>query len=187
MLSNISFLYIHFNYRGDDPARICNVEPLQDNPLSSSVLLHTGSVPFLYFCRDLLQSQHPLLRYVSDLNQKYQCDIGSMILPVLPFSPVMVVQVQDFTRCNHSINVPSHAEIYFTIPRLILAALLLILTVTQTLKQSIEMYKATMQWQPNQYMMFLVKEGILYFILYVLLFLLFNLFRSPSSSPGPSV
>ena len=53
------------------------------------------------------------------------------------------------------------------IPRFALGAMLLILAVAQTLKQSVSMYKATKQWQPNRYMGRLVKDGVLYFLVYV--------------------
>ncbi|KAF8120490.1 hypothetical protein EV363DRAFT_91134 [Boletus edulis] len=53
-------------------------------------------------------------------------------------------------------------------PRVVLAAALVIFAVSQTLKQSFEMYKATKQWQPNRYMQKLVGDGILYFFVYVL-------------------
>ncbi|KAH0827337.1 hypothetical protein J3R83DRAFT_3965, partial [Lanmaoa asiatica] len=75
--------------------------------------------------------------------------------------------ILDSTHCNYSINVPSRVEIYYTVPRFVLAALLLILAVIQALKQSIDMYKATEHWQPNQCMKSLVKEGTIYFFLCV--------------------
>lgn len=56
---------------------------------------------------------------------------------------------------------------YATIPRFVLSGVLLILAVTQTVKQSIGMYKATKQWLPNKYMQQLTSDGILYFLVYV--------------------
>ena len=53
------------------------------------------------------------------------------------------------------------------IPRFVLSAVLFVLALTQTLKQSVAMYKATKQWQPNRYMMLLVQHGIIYFFTYV--------------------
>ena len=79
------------------------------------------------------------------------------------FYPVTVVRVLDFTHCNYLINVPSHVEIYYAIPHFVLGALLLILAVTQALKGSIEIHKATKQWRPNQYTMSFANEGTLYF------------------------
>ena len=45
--------------------------------------------------------------------------------------------------------------------------MLLILAVIQTLRQLVGMYKATKQWQLNQYMQQLMGDGILYFLVYV--------------------
>ena len=56
-----------------------------------------------------------------------------------------------------------HAEI----PRFILGAMLLILAITQTFRESVNMYKATKQWQPNRYMKRLARDGIIYFLVYV--------------------
>ncbi|KAF8452911.1 hypothetical protein L210DRAFT_3499738 [Boletus edulis BED1] len=58
----------------------------------------------------------------------------------------------------------SAIQVYLVIPRLVLSAALVIFAVSQTLKQSFEIYKATKQWQPNRYMQKLVGDGILYFI-----------------------
>ncbi|KAF8122286.1 hypothetical protein EV363DRAFT_1106998, partial [Boletus edulis] len=83
---------------------------------------------------------------------------------------VTLAQVLDFSFCNVSfINTPSRLYVYRAAPRLVLAAVLVILAVSQTLNQSFEMYKATKQWQPNRYMQKLVGDGVLYFIVYVLI------------------
>lgn len=69
--------------------------------------------------------------------------------------------------------------LYTTIPRFLLAVVLLLLAATQTLKQSVEMYTLTKQWQPNQYMQRLMTDGILYFIMCVSLFSSFHSHLSP--------
>ena len=89
-------------------------------------------------------------------------------LPIIsfhPFSTVTISQVMNFSLCDASIPVmPSvHAEI----PRFILGATLLILAVTQTFKESVNMYRATQQWQPNRYLKRLARDGIIYFLVYV--------------------
>ena len=92
-------------------------------------------------------------------------------------SPVTIVQVVGFSLCDASIPVTPgvHAEI----PRFILGATLLILAITQTFKESLNMYKATKQWEPNRYLKRLARDGIIYFLVYVSL--LPSLFRlSPS-------
>ncbi|KAH0836814.1 hypothetical protein J3R83DRAFT_8579, partial [Lanmaoa asiatica] len=80
---------------------------------------------------------------------------------------VTVDRFLDFSFCNISWNnVPALLNMYSEIPRFILGALLLLLAVIQTLQQSVEMYKATKQWQPNRYMQLLVRDGIIYFLVY---------------------
>ena len=86
------------------------------------------------------------------------------------FSPVTVAQVLDFSLCDMSWNNSSSSVAYEQIPQFVLEAMLVVLAVTQTLKQSIDMYKATKQWQPNRYMERLVRDGILYFLAYVSIF-----------------
>ncbi|KAF8428932.1 hypothetical protein L210DRAFT_3652216 [Boletus edulis BED1] len=87
--------------------------------------------------------------------------------------PVITARILDFSLC---IPLPSRALLLSGTPyvalRLTLGAMLTILAVFQTLKQSFRMYKATKRWQPNRYMQKLVKDGILYFVVYVPPFLL---------------
>ena len=88
--------------------------------------------------------------------------------PFPPFSPVTMAHVMDFSFCKPTwSNMVFTVDVYAAIPRFILGATLLILAVTQTLKQSVTMYKATKQWQPNRYMERLMGDGILYFLAYV--------------------
>ncbi|KAF8119661.1 hypothetical protein EV363DRAFT_1440672 [Boletus edulis] len=82
---------------------------------------------------------------------------------------VTIIHVLDFSFCNAFYsNASVLSPVYYITPRLVLGALLAILAVFQTLKQSFEIYKATKLWQPNRYMKKLVKDGILYFIVNVL-------------------
>lgn len=66
---------------------------------------------------------------------------------------------------------------YDAVPRFVLAVVLFILAVIQTVKQSVQMYRATKQWQPNKYMQLLARDGVSYFIMYV------SIFHFPSSPP----
>ncbi|KAF8553840.1 hypothetical protein OG21DRAFT_1509602 [Imleria badia] len=83
---------------------------------------------------------------------------------------VTTVQVSNFSICKvslHNITLTQARHVYNEIPRFFLSVLLLILAAFPTLKQSIEMYKATKQWQPNKYMQQLVGDGIVYFVVNV--------------------
>jgi len=64
--------------------------------------------------------------------------------------------------------------------RLVLSAALVIFAVSQTLKQSFEMYRATKQWQPNRYMQRLLGDGILYFTVNVV----FQIYDIPAMAPA---
>ena len=83
-----------------------------------------------------------------------------------PFLLVTIVQLGDFSLCGGASisNVPSRFSFYSLLPYFLLAFALLVLAISQTLKQSVEMYKATKQWQPNKYMQQLMADGILYFL-----------------------
>ena len=83
------------------------------------------------------------------------------------FHPVTVLRVLDFSFCYYSGDTAPYLAIYVTIPRQILGVVLFILPVTQALRESIHMYKATKHWQPNKYMALLARDGILDFFLYV--------------------
>ncbi|KAI9456196.1 hypothetical protein HD554DRAFT_2078122 [Boletus coccyginus] len=79
---------------------------------------------------------------------------------------VTITQIPDLSNpsfCTPFLNVPPNLTVYFMIPRFVLSVVLLVLALAQTLKQSVEMYKATEQWQPNRYMQLLVRDGIIYF------------------------
>ena len=95
--------------------------------------------------------------------------MASWLLP--PFALVSAVQVtDDVASCNLSTE-SSNASLQLlwglTALRIVLGSMLLILAVISTLKQSVAMYKATKQWQPNHYMQLFAKDGILYFLAYV--------------------
>ncbi|KAF8119518.1 hypothetical protein EV363DRAFT_1382721 [Boletus edulis] len=82
------------------------------------------------------------------------------------YSSVKVVRILNFSFCSG--NAPRFFGVYYVVPRLVLSVMMTFLAVFQTLKQSFEMYNATKQWQPNRYMQKLVKDGIIYFVMNVL-------------------
>ncbi|KAG8219134.1 hypothetical protein J3R82DRAFT_4915, partial [Butyriboletus roseoflavus] len=81
---------------------------------------------------------------------------------------VTIVQINNFSVCAFSLRgTSSTLDLYGRILLIVLGAILLVLAVFQTLKQSVAMYKATKMWQPNRYMQQLVRDGVLYFLVYV--------------------
>lgn len=59
-------------------------------------------------------------------------------------------------------------QLGLSIPRFILGVALLVLAVIPTVKQSIEIYKVIKMWRPNKNMQQLTRDGILYFLVYVM-------------------
>ncbi|KAF8125321.1 hypothetical protein EV363DRAFT_638327 [Boletus edulis] len=99
--------------------------------------------------------------------------IASFILAGIYYNPntyfsATIDQVYTFSFCNGFIKIPSSLLLGVAIPRFVLSAVLLILAVISTLKESLELYKATKLWQPNQYMQRLLRDGILYFLVNML-------------------
>ena len=82
------------------------------------------------------------------------------------FFLVTIIQLPQLSYCQYSYDPPVQLWSYMS-PNFFLGLALLILAVTQTLKQTFSMYKATKSWQPNQYMRLLVRDGIAYFLVYV--------------------
>ncbi|KAH0830245.1 hypothetical protein J3R83DRAFT_1605, partial [Lanmaoa asiatica] len=103
---------------------------------------------------------------VSWINLMHHTDLIQAVLRLLPpFRTVTIIQVTGFSSCNAGWrNVPFMLKVYQVIPRFVLGAMLLIFAVAQTLKQSVNMYKAKKEWQLNRYMERLVKDGVLYFL-----------------------
>ncbi|KAF8553839.1 hypothetical protein OG21DRAFT_1181965 [Imleria badia] len=92
---------------------------------------------------------------------------------------VTTVQFINFAICDDSVSnitVVLASHLYAETLRLVLSIALLTLAIAQTLKQLVAMYRATKQWQPNQYLQQLVKDGILYFFVYVS-YIIFNLLQ----------
>jgi len=78
------------------------------------------------------------------------------------YMSMTTTQILDISACNSTYNLPSPLWTYLT-PTFTMSAALLILPVIRTLKESIEIYKATRRWQPNRYMKLFVRDGIFYF------------------------
>ena len=109
--------------------------------------------------------------YLSGMSQASHKPNQNLMHLQSSFPPVITVQVLDFTYCTALLsNTPWPQTVVYLCgvgPRFLLGVVLLVLAVIQTLKQSMEMYRATKQWQPNRYMQQLVKDGIFYFLVYV--------------------
>ena len=138
----------------------CGIDPKESFISSCSFMCHRSLSP------SLLQG----FTIPVHISQVYVLDKIHLSLQSHPttLSPVTIVQVMDFSICDASSrNTLFILSMCDGILRFVLGAALLILAVTQTLKQSVNMYKATKHWQPNRYMQRLMKDGILYFLVCV--------------------
>lgn len=80
------------------------------------------------------------------------------------------MRVPDLSFCCYFSTLYNWAEDTIIL-QLVPGAVTCILVVIQFVRQSLQMYRATKQWQLNQYMNLLFREGILYFLMYVVSFL----------------
>ncbi|KAF8438412.1 hypothetical protein L210DRAFT_3543810 [Boletus edulis BED1] len=100
---------------------------------------------------------------------------------------VVSSRVVNFSVCTGSfIHVPLAAHVSDGILRFLLSIVLFILAAVQTVKQSVEMYRAAKQWQPNKYMQRLMADGILYFLVYVF-YNITVIFRATPTTKSTSV
>lgn len=152
------FPSVDLYHSSDDSACSCNVESIQDNPRHP--LVHLCLANYRFHCLGRYLWGDPL-RYVPD--SQYSLS-NSLFLSRI--SPVTIVQVLSSRYCNYS-STATPSVTYRAIPRFVLGAALLILAFIPTFKQSVETYKLTKRWQTNRPMKLLVKEGTVYFVVYV--------------------
>lgn len=77
-------------------------------------------------------------------------------------------QVLEFSFCTveGAFKIPIFSTVV-TVLQLILAAVMCISVVVQFSRESLHMYKATGRWRLGCYMNLFVREGVIYFLLYV--------------------
>ncbi|KAF8420300.1 hypothetical protein L210DRAFT_3574716 [Boletus edulis BED1] len=79
---------------------------------------------------------------------------------------VSIFQVLDITVCATVIETRSGINLY-PIIQCIPSAILSIMVVAQSMKQSLQMYRVTRKWELNRYVALLVRDGVLYFFVYI--------------------
>ena len=143
----------------------CGINPKGSFISSCAFMSHRLLFPLLF---KLSTAIPPTSQVCLKLNCKLSWNLICSLYVLPPFSPVTVVQVIDFSFCNHSLTqASSNLLLGLAALRLILSAVLLFLAIISTLTESVVMYKATKEWQPNHYMQLFVRDGILYFVAYV--------------------
>ena len=78
------------------------------------------------------------------------------MLPPAPDPTVCIVQYLSWNWGRYSV-----------IPLVALQGVMCLLAIYQSLRQSLQLYKATKKWQLNQYFKLLVNQGVLYFFMWV--------------------
>jgi len=106
--------------------------------------------------------------------------------PYTQDATVAISQVLDYSVCQETLTVIGPDMKYIVIQPTVFYVLLLTLALVPTAKQSIAMYKATKQWQPNRYMSLIVREGVFYLFLNMINNLAI-LIELADTSPLPSV
>ena len=79
---------------------------------------------------------------------------------------VYISQLLDITVCNVVYGAPAWSSAC-TINQFILGTAMCTLVTVKFVKDSLQMYQATRKWQLNRYMNHLVRDGLLYFLVYV--------------------
>ena len=159
------FPFVDSYNSSDDPTCLRNVESIQENPRCSLVHLCAGNHLLHCLGRYLQQYEWGRLRYVSG-------SIGSPNAiqsnnPTLSrISPVTVTQKFNHKSCGYSLN-GSPPQVDRAIPRFVLGAALMILSLIPTLRHMVELHKFTKRWQTNRLMKLLLREGAVYFVVYV--------------------
>ena len=85
----------------------------------------------------------------------------------MPFPTVSIAQLLDITLCNIMFSTQTWNNAS-TIVQFILGTVMCVLVTAQFVRHSLQMYQATRKWQLNRYTSLLVRDSLLYFLVYVL-------------------
>ncbi|KAF8553298.1 hypothetical protein OG21DRAFT_1497777 [Imleria badia] len=96
--------------------------------------------------------------------------------------PAVTIQILDISFCYLETTAPIWIKVT-TILQITHGGVMCTLAIFQFVRQSLQMYRATKQWQLNRYMSLLVKQGILYFIA-VFLFTIINVLSALEKLPS---
>ena len=91
----------------------------------------------------------------------------SIMTPLICHPTVDITQIPGYSSCTMQ-PIPLIWMEVAGILQITHGAAVCVLGIVQLVIQSLQMYRMTRQWQPNRYMVLLVREGILYFFAYVL-------------------
>ncbi|KAG9315361.1 hypothetical protein JVU11DRAFT_4507 [Chiua virens] len=97
----------------------------------------------------------------------FSLEILSLIVAAVVYAhpqnmPVVTLQILEYKYCAVQLK-PRIWNRLTDILQIVFAAALCVLAVVQFVKQSLQMYRLTKQWQINRYMNLLVRQGVTYF------------------------
>ena len=87
---------------------------------------------------------------------------------------IAIAQVLDYSVCEPQQVVPHSLTLLENTTQAILATLMCLLTVIRLIRELLQMYRITKQFEISHYLSLLTRDGMLYFLAYVHA-LLFNL------------
>ena len=141
----------------------CGINPGQSSVSSCSSMCRKS--PFPLFGKLYTASRGGVSQVCFHFNHRVPNANFSDTPTLTCISSVAIAQTLNSSYCNYSNTAPLVA--YRAIPRFVLGVALLILAFIPTLKQSVEIYKVTRRWKTTQSMQLLVREGAVYFVVYV--------------------
>ena len=142
-----------------------NLHSIWDNPQCSPYTVFTGDYFHHPFRFPLQWSEESVGCVDASWILVYFAHLLSTVIPPVDWRTVVTIQILDFSFC--AIQLTSLWPKMAFILQITHGATMCILVVTQFVRQSLQMYHVAKQWQLNQYMTLLVRQGILYFFVYV--------------------
>ena len=146
-------------FSGDDPPCVCDVQSVEDHPGCSPSDVYPGGCHAHHLQQHQSQSKQ-WYRYVSDT-------VGRST-PYLRKSActVSIVQLFDIAVCGGAVGTERCGVLCMAI-QFTLGAVMCVFVTAKFVGDSLRMYRATGKLQLNRYMSLLVRDGLLYFIVYV--------------------
>ena len=123
------------------------------------VIFATEIILFIIYCSLYVKSNY--------VQGKHQTESTGPCLPLRYSAIVSVVPpILGISACSVTIIAETWSTA-LTISQFILSIVLFTLVVTQFLRGAFQMYRATRKWEFNRYVSLLVRDGLLYFLVYV--------------------
>ena len=114
---------------------------------------------FIVYCSLSVKSNYAQGKHQTESTDPFPPLRYSVIVFVVP--PILDISACSFTIITQTLF------IVMAISQFILSVMLFVLVVTQFLRGAFQMHRATQKWEFNRYVNLLIREGLLYFLVYV--------------------